>query len=207
MVDIVFQFFSFLGADWIVCLLFLFSIISFAVIIEKFFLLYYERKEFIILIQEMQIGNDNGNFKEKIVRILNSKTYSGSLFNILKATYGKKSYKKEDSWDICMAQENKRLKNRLMILDILGNNSVYLGLLGTVLGIMNAFSKMSHSTDAAAVMDGVSEALSTTALGLLVGVPSVIAFNVFNTSIKNLLLDIDYWIEKKFIPRGNDIFT
>ena len=195
MIDVVFQFFSVLGADWIILVLFMCSILALAVIIEKSFLLRHEKKEFIYLIQLVEtIDKNQNNYKEKIVAHLKSQSYSGVLYKILIFVLNR--VRKKDDVEMLILQENKRLKSRLVILDILGNNSVYLGLLGTVLGIMNAFSHMSRSSDPVAVMSGVSEALSTTALGLVVGLPCVIAFNILNISIRNFLLDIDCWVKK-----------
>lgn len=84
---------------------------------------------------------------------------------------------------------------RLNILGTIGSNAPYVGLLGTVLGIINAAHKMTEGGgDAAAsnqVMGGVFEALIATAFGLFVAIPAVIAFNVFQRKVREVLAQTD----------------
>lgn len=88
------------------------------------------------------------------------------------------------------AQLRLRLERRLGILATFGNNAPFIGLFGTVLGVIDAFHTL--SSDAAfgvnAVMGGISEALVATATGLFVAIPSVIAYNYFVRRIRTVLL-------------------
>ena len=78
------------------------------------------------------------------------------------------------------------LERRLSFLATLGNNAPFIGLLGTVLGIMHAFANLSMAGGqvSAEVMSGISEALVSTGVGLMVALPAVIAFNTFQRIIK-----------------------
>ncbi|HEU5058865.1 MAG TPA: MotA/TolQ/ExbB proton channel family protein [Kofleriaceae bacterium] len=78
------------------------------------------------------------------------------------------------------------LERRLSFLATLGNNAPFIGLLGTVLGIMHAFANLSMAGGqvSAEVMSGISEALVATGVGLMVALPAVIAFNWFQRVIK-----------------------
>lgn len=82
--------------------------------------------------------------------------------------------------------ERRYLSARLPILSTLGNNAPFIGLLGTVLGIMKAFRDLASAADAGpqVVMKGISEALVATALGLGVAIPCVMLFNYFSSVIK-----------------------
>lgn len=82
--------------------------------------------------------------------------------------------------------ERRYLSARLPILSTLGNNAPFIGLLGTVLGIMKAFRDLAGAADAGpqVVMKGISEALVATAMGLAVAIPCVMLFNYFSTVIK-----------------------
>ncbi len=82
--------------------------------------------------------------------------------------------------------EQRLLDKRLVVLSTLGNNTPFIGLLGTVLGIMKAFRDLAMIGDAgpAVVMKGISEALIATAFGLGVAVPCVISFNFFSKQVK-----------------------
>lgn len=87
--------------------------------------------------------------------------------------------------------ERNRLDKRLIILGTIGSNAPYIGLLGTVMGIIKAFADLAQATTQgpAAVMQGISEALVATAVGLFVAIPAVIFFNYFKAQQKNLVDD------------------
>jgi len=76
---------------------------------------------------------------------------------------------------------------RLAFLGTLGNNAPFIGLFGTVLGIIRAFVDLSRNPGAAGagtVMAGISEALVATAVGLFVALPAVIAYNLFQRALR-----------------------
>jgi len=85
------------------------------------------------------------------------------------------------------------LERHLGILGTLGNNAPFIGLFGTVLGIIKAFSDLARNqaSGAGAVMSGISEALVATAIGLLVAIPAVIAFNIFQGRVRKAMAEID----------------
>src|SRR6201999_4351121 len=74
----------------------------------------------------------------------------------------------------------------LIILGTLGNNVPFIGLFGTVLGVINAFQHLAQkSADAEKeTLSTIAEALSATAIGLLVAIPAVIAFNFFSRRVR-----------------------
>ena len=84
--------------------------------------------------------------------------------------------------------ERKRIEyeQRLSILGTLGNNAPFIGLFGTVLGIIRAFADLSIAGKggAQAVMGGISEALVATAVGLFVAIPAVLGFNFFQRLVR-----------------------
>jgi len=79
------------------------------------------------------------------------------------------------------AEERDELAHRLIWLAVIGSTSPLLGLMGTVIGVMNAFLGITAtgSANIAAVAPGVAEALITTVAGLAVAIPAVIAYNYF----------------------------
>ena len=92
---------------------------------------------------------------------------------------------------IALSLQRLRLRRYLGTLATIGSTAPFIGLFGTVLGIMTAFAGMSESgLSGEAMAAGISEALSATALGLLVAVPSVIAYNYFVGRVQALLLHI-----------------
>ena len=84
-------------------------------------------------------------------------------------------------------QDRLRVERGLSILGTLGANAPFLGLFGTVLGIIRAFAYLCSQSGSGAVMSGVSQALYATALGLFVAIPAVVAFNFFSKQSKDLL--------------------
>src|SRR4029079_12034926 len=81
----------------------------------------------------------------------------------------------------------------LGVLGTLGNNAPFIGLFGTVLGIIKAFADLSRNSagGAVAVMAGISEALVATAVGLMVAIPAVIAFNYFQAKVRKTISGVD----------------
>jgi len=89
--------------------------------------------------------------------------------------------------------EKPKLERSLGFLATVGANAPYIGLFGTVLGIMKAFNDMANAADAGqqAVMSGISSALIATAAGLLVAIPAVLAFNFFQKQVKTVMSSFD----------------
>jgi len=89
-----------------------------------------------------------------------------------------------------MASERPRYERRLSFLGTLGSNAPFIGLFGTVLGIIKAFNDLGAvqirgSAIQQTVMTGISEALVATAVGLAVAIPAVVAYNLFTRGLKN----------------------
>ena len=93
-----------------------------------------------------------------------------------------------------------QLKRGLGVLATVGATAPFVGLLGTTMGIVNAFTGMaaSGSGGLSAISAGVAEALITTAFGLLVAIPAVWAYNYFQTKIDNLTAEMTY-VSKEMI--------
>lgn len=88
--------------------------------------------------------------------------------------------------------ERPALEKYLNFLATVGSNAPFIGLLGTVFGIMDAFRGLAQSQgDASAVMIGISKALVATAIGLMVAIPAVIAYNHFQKQVKSSLQSLD----------------
>ncbi len=91
---------------------------------------------------------------------------------------------------IAYAQQHQQLEKHLDFLATLGSTSPYIGLFGTVWGIMTSFQALSASQQTATiamVAPGISEALIATAMGLFVAIPAVIFYNRYSSQIQHLL--------------------
>ena len=97
-----------------------------------------------------------------------------------------------DNLQPALSDEKRRLEGRLLWLGTLGNNAPFVGLFGTVLGVIKAFHDLAESgAGPEVVMSGLSEALVATAVGLLVAIPSVLAFNFLQKQLRDLLSETE----------------
>ena len=119
---------------------------------------------------------DNGY--QEIERVVSAK--EGSLLNGMENLERALRKSHED--------EVERMENRLSILATTGSTAPFIGLLGTVLGIMNSFQDIAQtgSASSAVVAPGISEALFATAMGLVAAIPAVVAYNFFINKIKRM---------------------
>ena len=86
------------------------------------------------------------------------------------------------SMDVAIAKETEGLQRGLTVLATVGSSAPFIGLLGTVIGIMNAFIEIAEqqNTNLAVVAPGIAEALLATGLGLMAAIPAVIYYNKFS---------------------------
>jgi biopolymer transport protein TolQ len=106
----------------------------------------------------------------------NPKTLKGILLRV------------EKVMDVTISREMERMENRLLFLATVGATAPFIGLFGTVWGIMTSFQAIaaSQNTSLAVVAPGIAEALFATALGLLAAIPSVIFYNKFQSDASRL---------------------
>ncbi len=102
------------------------------------------------------------------------------------------------SMRIAQVREIDRLERNLAFLATTGSTSPYVGLFGTVWGIMNSFLSLGSIQTAtlALVAPGIAEALVATAMGLFAAIPAVIAFNRYSDQINRLEISLDTFIEE-----------
>jgi len=102
--------------------------------------------------------------------------------------------------EISADKEIKLIEKHFTFLATVGSTAPFIGLFGTVWGIMNSFQSIaiSRNTSLAIVAPGIAEALFATALGLLAAIPAVIAYNKFNSDSKNYSARIENF-SKRFL--------
>jgi len=174
-------------------LLIFLSVLSLAFILERFFTL-------------TKIKNDSARMGERLREILQSnsladleelgkekKTLEGrGLSYGLRHVHERGVNGLEEIFSSYALNERPNLEKYLGFLATVGSNAPFIGLLGTVFGIMDAFRGMAQSQgDATAVMLGISKALVATAIGLMVAIPAVIAYNYFQKQVKGVLQNLE----------------
>ncbi len=180
-------------SEWVLWLLLGLSLLSVAVMVERW--IFYRRRkvDFDSLREEFVKHLDKGDF-EAAAKLL-AKTNSLETNVVLAGLrgYAKGPESVEDLLSGAMAREKSFYERRLPILATLASNSPYIGLFGTVLGIVRAFKDLSKDIAAAStgVMAGIAEALVATAIGLLVAIPAVVAYNVFKGMVKDAVTNTE----------------
>lgn len=178
--------FTLLGAGWVLWLLIGLSVISVSVIVERA-VYFWRRRMSHAFLQLMALGQAGdlaragsiagGDAMEaEVVRVAAKVSRDGNqaVAEAIASTIEKRRLQYEQG---------------LFILGTLGNNAPFVGLFGTVLGIIRAFADLSTSNKAGAqtVMAGISEALVATAVGLFVAIPAVLAFNIFQRLLRRVI--------------------
>jgi biopolymer transport protein TolQ len=99
---------------------------------------------------------------------------------------------------VALLKESDRLEQGLSMLATIGSTSPYVGLFGTVWGIMNAFSSLGNVQQAtlAMVAPGIAEALVATAMGLFAAIPAVVAYNRYADQVSRMELRYDTFVEE-----------
>jgi biopolymer transport protein ExbB len=173
-----------LGAAWVLWLLVGLSVISVGIMIERTFFFLGRRMPGRDALAALLLGGDLGKAREAVA------DRTGIEAEVLRAALDQAGSGPDSVAKVVDAQIKRvRLdyEARLAFLATLGNNAPFIGLFGTVLGIIRAFSDLARNPSAAgasSVMAGISEALIATAVGLLVALPAVVAFNVFQRALR-----------------------
>ena len=171
------------------------SILSLTVILER--LIYYsirsrsKRKEFMMNIKELL---EKGNTKRALEICKGTiAPFSQVVYSALNL-YGHSEREITNAMEREMTIETTKLERYTSIVGTVGSTAVYVGLFGTVLGIIRAFQDISASGGVGGtnvVVAGISEALVCTAAGLSVAIPAVVAYNYFVKRIDGFMTDME----------------
>ena len=129
-------------------------------------------------------------FKNAMSELIKTKSKSSSV----------QSARVERVLEVSIDNQLKSVEKNFTYLATIGSTAPFIGLFGTVWGIMNSFQSIaiSRNTSLAIVAPGIAEALFATALGLLAAIPAVIAYNKFNSDCKRYISKIDNF-SKRFL--------
>ena len=174
--------------------LLLFSILGVAFAVERFFALRRARinvNEFLAKVRKALMVNRSLRDAVKLCE-----QYQGPVASVMKASLLKFGQPKEDiekTIENAALFEMGRLERGLAVLATTANVAPLLGFLGTVTGMINSFDALAKQglSNPAAVFAGVSEALITTAAGLIIAIPVQLAYNYFMTRINKFVRDIE----------------
>lgn len=176
---------------WILLLL---SIVSVAMILERFFSLRKVYAQSSEVRTRVKAALQSHSLEDVESMAKNPETIEGrALGYAMKHIKESGSKGLEEAFNTFALIERPELEKFLNFLATVGSNAPYIGLLGTVLGIMKAFNDLANSAEAGqqTVMAGISLALVSTAAGLFVAIPAVVSYNYFQKKVKSILVGLD----------------
>ncbi|MGH7327426.1 MAG: MotA/TolQ/ExbB proton channel family protein, partial [Polyangiaceae bacterium] len=193
------------GASWVLWLMLFLSIISIAIMLERAWVYWSLRDDIATLMRDLGKLLRAGDLEGARKRLEASPSAEAAVVvaGIVESDLGVAAA--EEAMAGASAMQRLRLERRLAFLGTLGNNAPFIGLLGTVIGIVGAFEELgkAHAPVAGqaaaaatqlapqAVMTNIAEALVATAVGLLVAIPAVAAYNFFQRVVKETLANTE----------------
>jgi biopolymer transport protein ExbB len=185
--------FTLLGSAWVLWLLVGLSILSIAVMVERFLALPRSSRNLDEMATSLQAPLSAGDFAAARKAIGAPATPEARVGLVGLSEIGRGREAASEAMASAKSRERLSLERRLGILGTLGNNAPFIGLFGTVLGIIKAFADLSRNQGGGAtvVMSGISEALVATAVGLMVAIPAVIAYNILQGRVRRSMGRID----------------
>lgn len=180
-------------ADVILWILLLSSVVSIAMILERFFTLgKVSRQNKAFRIQANEVIQTQDLSKLDKMAEGNSLPERGLQYGLKHSkAYSEKGL--DEIYTSFTIIEKPRLEKYLNFLATVGSNAPFVGLLGTVMGIMKAFNDLAQNSAAGneVVMLGIAHALIATAIGLFVAIPAVIAYNYFSKMVRDTIQTIE----------------
>lgn len=186
---------------FVMAVLLLFSVFSWAIILAKW--------------QSLRgIIHSNGQFIDQfwqtkdldsLLAVGNQKSPSAQVFKDGVLEFERQKHKNKEKDDAFLVieralarsgrQEIKKAESQLPVLATIGAISPFIGLFGTVVGIMSSFHQIGQVGNAnlSTVAPGIAEALLATALGLFAAIPAVMAYNTFQTRLRTLKSDLEHF--------------
>lgn len=191
------------GAGWVMWLLVLLSIISVAIMLERGWFYWTLRDDIARLAERLRAALRDGDLDEARKRMEASPSAEAAVViaGLLEADHGPRSA--EEAMQGAIVLQRMKLERRLAFLGTVGNNAPFIGLFGTVIGVVQAFEALGREDASAAaasaaagmapqeVMAAIAEALVATAVGLLVAIPAVAMYNVFQRHSKAILANTE----------------
>ena len=173
------------GSRWVLWLLIGLSVAAIAVMIERVWFFMQERKPAQLIAKALEALRTKTP-EDALKLLAKQRSMEAAVIRacIERAADGPESVDEQRA--AIVEQERQRYEKRLAFLGTLGNNAPFIGLFGTVLGIIRAFHDLAGAQvqGTQAVMSGIAEALVATGVGLLVALPAVATYNAFTRHVE-----------------------
>lgn len=183
-----------LGAEWILWVLVLLSFLSIGLILERVFYLWRRRVNAGDLRDKLSAHLSTGNVRAAYDEVAASDAIECQVLAAGLAAAGRGTQACSEAMLSAKARQRPELDAGLSILATIGSNAPFIGLLGTVLGIIKAAHGLTNQASQAgqsAALAGVFEALVATAVGLFVAIPAVVAYNLLQRQVRSRMAQVD----------------
>ncbi|HET6339392.1 MAG TPA: MotA/TolQ/ExbB proton channel family protein [Polyangiales bacterium] len=189
------------GAGWVLWCLFALSFVSIAIGLERAWTYRSANGDLELLVRELRKLLRQDDLRRARQLLSNGDSVEQRVVAAGLAESGSGPAAAEQAMAAAMGLERARLEKRLLVLGTIGNNAPFIGLLGTVIGVVGAFEELGRpqamtsamgAANALAperVMGTIAEALVATAVGLIVAIPAVAVFNYFQGRVTSALAD------------------
>ena len=185
--------FALVGAEWVLWLLVILSVAIVVVIVERIRFYTSRRVDIDELRLEFEEALEAERYEQAAALLEEYQCMEARvvLFGLRDRQRGAEAV--EDRMTGALSTEKTRYNRFLPFLGTVGNNAPFIGLFGTVIGIIGAFESIGLGSKEVqqSVMQSISEALVATGVGLLVAIPAVIAFNAFKSRVKHSVAQTD----------------
>jgi biopolymer transport protein ExbB len=186
------------GSAWVMWLMIALSVISVAIILERAWFYNSLRDDLARLAKDLQSALEN-SIEAAQKRLASSPSAEAAVVSAGLAVAHRGAAAAEEAMEGAKALQRMKLERRLAFLATLGNNAPFIGLFGTVIGVVMAFDALGQQKLEAgsaqlapqAVMSSIGEALVATAVGIGVAIPAVAANNVFQRITKATLANTE----------------
>ncbi|MDD9932281.1 MAG: MotA/TolQ/ExbB proton channel family protein [Myxococcales bacterium] len=178
--------FALLGAAWVMWLLVALSIVSVAIALERIYFFLVTRDDVDLLRKDLLANLKKGEVDGARRRLQQSKSFEAMVAVAALDSAGDGAEAAQERMQGEQQLAKLHMERNLAFLGTVGNNAPFVGLLGTVIGIIRAFHSLDESQGkiTAGLMADIGEALVATAIGILVALPAVAMFNYFQRLIK-----------------------
>jgi biopolymer transport protein ExbB len=187
------------GAAWVMWLLIGLSVVSVAIMLERAWFYVSLRDDLADLATRFRDALRKSDFNKARAALEASPSAEAAVVmaGLAEADRGAKAA--EEAMQGARALQKMRLERRLAFLGTLGNNAPFIGLLGTVIGVVEAFEALGNEAAGAQnasgtpqeVMAAIAEALVATAVGLAVAIPAVVAFNFYQRHSRSIIANTE----------------
>ena len=172
---------SSIGPEWVLWLLLVLSLLSVGTIIER--AIFFRRRRLRMVPFSRELEDRLRTEDLDAVRTLLKNTHGFEPVTLLRTLewFDDGAEAMSEVLEAAIREQRLELDQGSAFLGTVGNNAPFVGLLGTVLGVVDAFQELGNTSGAAigAIMGGISQALIATALGIAVALPAVVAYNLF----------------------------